>query len=434
MLSVEEARAIILGAVRPKGTEGLWFAETLGRVLAEDLIAQTSIPPFSQSAMDGFAVRAIDTENAKADRPTSLTILGTLAAGHLAPWVLTPGTAVRIMTGAPLPEGADAVVKREDTDFTAEAVRIFHPVRANEYIIPPGRDIPRGAHLLRRGELITPAAIGLFASIGQTEVRVFERPRVALLALGDELVPPEAPLAPGQIRVSNLFALAASVTKYGGQAVNLGIAPDRLDAIRSALVQAGEADLLVTLGGSQRGDFDLVDDLLGGPQSALVFRDIAVNYAGSMLFGRFGQVPFCGLPGSPMAAFVAFEALVRPAIWALAGRRALDLPRVEALLLEPLPATTARALFYPVWVETRPEGVTAVPLRIEKAPDLPPQTLANGLIYRPPGSRPCQAGERVWVDLLEPVAGGHGSDAVRERTSHRWPMPTGASHAEASGG
>ncbi|MBI3328954.1 MAG: hypothetical protein HYZ81_19900 [Nitrospinae bacterium] len=224
-----------------------------------------------------------------------------------------------------------------------------------------------------------------------------------MLALGDELVPPDAPLAPGQIRVNNLYAITASVIKYGGEGHNLGIARDDLDMVQGALGQASDADLLVTLGGSQRGDFDLVDDLLSGARGHIIFREVAVNYARSMIFGPFGSIPLFGLPGSPMAAFVAFEAFVRPAIWKLGGRRILEAPRAEAVLTEPLPATTTRAHFQPVWVEYGPEGLTAVPLRVEKAVDLPPQTLANGLVYRLPGSQACQAGERVWVELVEGV-------------------------------
>lgn len=403
MLSVEEARAIILGAVQPKASETVPFVQASGRVLAEDLLAETPVPSFTQSAMDGFAVRAADTRDALADHPIALRILGTLGAGHLAPWQLISGTTVRIMTGAPIPAGADAVVRREDTESDGDVVKIFRPAQPREYVVFPGRDIPQGALLLRRGEVITPGAIGLLASLGRTQVRVFQRPRLGVLALGDELVPPEAPLQPGQIRVSNLYTIAASITKYGGEAINLGIALDRLDMIQAALERAQDADLLLTLGGSQRGDFDFVHELLSAPRGEIIFREIAVNYARSMLFGHFGGIPFCGLPGSPMTSFVAFEAFVRPALWKLAGRRVLQWPRVEALLSGTLPATTSRALFHPVWVEARAEGVIAVPLRLEKTPDLPPQALTNGLIYCPPESPALPAGARVWVNLLEAV-------------------------------
>jgi molybdopterin molybdotransferase len=401
MLTVHEATQVILEALQPLPAEIMPFTETLGRVLADDLVADAPVPPFPQSAMDGFALRSADTLEATADRPTTLNILGTLAAGHQASWALSPGTAVRIMTGAPIPHGADAVVKREDTEFDADSVRILRPVPANDYIISPGRDIPQGATLLRAGEVMTASGIGLSASLGKTHVSVYRRPRVGILALGDELVPPHLPLAPGQIYVSNLYALTAAVTKYGGVALNLGIAGDQLEMIEGALRRAGDVDLLLTLGGSQRGDFDLVDALLSGARGHMMFRGIAANYARSMLFGRFGKTPLCGLPGSPMTSLVAFEVCVRPAIWKLAGRRRLEPLRLEATLGGSLPPTAGRTHIQPVWVEARPEGLVAIPLDVHKAPDLPPQPLANGLIRRPPENPACQAGQRVWVEMIE---------------------------------
>ena len=401
MLTADEAGQIILDALQPPPTEIIPFAEVLGRVLADDLIADAPVPRFPQSAMDGFALRSADTLEATSDRPVVLCILGTLAAGHQASWTLSPGTAVRIMTGAPIPPGADAVVKREDTEFDAESVRILGPVLPNDHIIPPGRDIPQGTTLLPAGEAITAWGIGLCASLGKTHVRVYRRPRVGILALGDELVPPHLPLAPGQIHVSNLYAITAAVTKYGGLALNLGIAGDQLDIIEGALRRAGDVDLLLTLGGSQRGDFDLVDDLLSGRRGHMIFRGIAANYARSMIFGRFRGTPLCGLPGSPMTSLVAFEVFVRPAIWKSAGRRRLTPVRVEAALDGRLPPTEGRTHFQPVWLEARPQGLIAAPLDVRKAPGLPPQMLANGLIRRPPGSPACRAGDRVWVDVIE---------------------------------
>jgi molybdopterin molybdotransferase len=401
MLTVDEASQIILDVLQPLPLETIPFVDTLGRVLADDLVADTPVPRFPQSAMDGFALRSEDTLEATSDRPIALKILGTLGAGHQASWTLSSGTAVRIMTGAPIPHGADAVVKREDTEFDAESVRILRPVLSNDHIIPPGRDIPEGATLLQAGEVITSWGIGVCASLGKTLVSVYRRPRVGVLALGDELVPPHLPLAPGQIHVSNLYAITAAVTKYGGLALNLGIAGDQLDAIEGALRRAGDVDLLLTLGGSQRGDFDLVDDLLSGARGQMIFRGIAANYARSMMFGRFGRLPLCGLPGSPMTSFVAFEVFVRPAIWKLAGRRRLEPVRLEATLVGSLPPTEGRTHFQPVWLEARPEGLIAMPLHVQKVPDLPPQMLANGLIRRPPASPPCQPGHRVWVDVIE---------------------------------
>jgi molybdopterin molybdotransferase len=401
MLTVDEAATIILDALQPLSTEVISFAEAPGRVLAADIVADAPVPPFAQSAMDGFAVRSADTLQAAPDRPVVLQVLGTLGAGHQTSWTLSSETAVRIMTGAAIPHGADAVVKREDTEFDAECVRILRPVLPYDHIIPPGRDMPAGTTLLRAGDVLTSWGIGVCASVGKTWVSVYQRPRVGILALGDELVSPFTPPAPGQIRVSNLYAITATVTKYGGQALNLGIAGDRLDVIEETLRRAGDVDLLLTLGGSQRGDFDFVDDLLSGARGHITFRDIAANYVRSMIFGRFGQSPLCGLPGSPIASFVTFEVFVRAAIWKLAGRRSLEPVRLEAQLQDSLPPTRQRTHFQPVWVEAHAEGLIATPLHVQKASNVPPPILANGLIRRPPDSPACQVGERVRVDIIE---------------------------------
>jgi molybdopterin molybdotransferase len=402
MLTVHNACQVILDTLEPLPTETIPFGDALGRVLAEDVSASTPVPPFALSAMDGFALRTPDTSQATPERPRSLRVLGTLGAGHRASWTLSPGTAVRIMTGAPIPEGADAVVKREDTEFDAESVRIFRPVLPGDHIIPVGRDTPQGAILLHAGEVMTGWGIGVCASLGKTRISVYRRPRIGILALGDELVAPHMPMAPGQIRVSNLYAITAAVIKYGGMGVNLGIVGDHLDSIHEVLRRAADVDLLLTLGGSQRGDFDFVDDLLSGERGHIMFRDIAANYVRSMIFGRFGQIPLCGLPGAPIASLVSFEVFVRPALWKLAGRRRFEPVRLEATLGGPLPPTGGRTHFQPVWVEPRPEGLIAIPLHTQKAPHLPVQTLANGLICRPPESSACQAGERLWVDVIEP--------------------------------
>src|SRR5262245_9901517 len=215
MLSVDEAGKIILEALQPLPTEIISFADALGRVLAADIVANAPVPLFAQSAMDGFALRSKDTLQATSTSPIPLKVLGTLGAGHRAAWEITSGTAVRIMTGAPIPPGADAVVKREDTEFDAESVSILRPVLPNDHIIPPGRDIPQDATLLRAGDVVTSWGIGVCASLGKTQVSVYRRPRVGLLALGDELVLPHVSPGAGQIRVSNLYAIAAAVTRYG---------------------------------------------------------------------------------------------------------------------------------------------------------------------------------------------------------------------------
>ncbi|RMF85125.1 MAG: molybdopterin molybdenumtransferase MoeA [Nitrospinota bacterium] len=399
IFTLDEARAAILGAVHPLAPEPVPLPEAEGRILGQVVRAPLSLPPFAQSAMDGYAVRAEDTQGGGEIR---LRVIGRIAAGQAPRVKLAPGTAVRIMTGAPLPEGGTAVVKQEETRCRGEYVVFHRRLRPGENIIPRGKDVQEGERLLEAGTLITPSVLGLLASLGLTPVTVVRKPRVAILALGDELCEVHEALKPGQIWVSNLYSIVAQIRRYGGIPLNLGISRDRLAEIRAKLATVPAADVYITIGGSQRGDFDLVDDLLLAEKGEIVFRELAVNYSRSLIFGWLKGKPFFGLPGSPIAARVSFELFVRPALWKLAGRTSWLGEQVWAELALPIPASPRRVVA-PVRLSYRERQWRALPLDRERPPSAPPLFLANGAIYPLP-ERDLQAGENLLAERWEDPA------------------------------
>ncbi|HUV89140.1 MAG TPA: gephyrin-like molybdotransferase Glp, partial [Anaerolineae bacterium] len=264
MLSVEEALERILGEFHPLGPERVPILEALGRVLAEDVYADVDVPPYANSSMDGYAVQAADTAGASRQAPRRLHVIADLAAGYVSEMEVTPGAAIRIMTGAPIPPGADAIVRVEDTQAQGEWVDVFVKVPAGLYIRPAGEDVHQGELVLQRGMIVRPPEIGMLATLGHPAVQVVRRPRVAILATGDEVVEIDAPLAPGKIRNANSYSNAAQVLQCGGIPIMLGIARDRVqeltEKIRAGLAQG--VDLFLTSGGVSVGDFDVVKDVL----------------------------------------------------------------------------------------------------------------------------------------------------------------------------
>jgi molybdopterin molybdotransferase len=396
-LSLEEAQTQILSAVHPLESETLPLELVAGRILARAIYANTALPSFAHSAMDGYAIRAEDTHTGE---EVELRVIGSIAAGQIPQGMLEPGTAIRIMTGAPLPAGCTAVVKMEETTSTSTCVRIRKRLLPGENIIPMGKDIRQGEKLLEAGEMITPSALGLLASLGQSPIPVVKRPRVAVLALGDELIPVHETLAPGKIRVSNLYTIGAQIQRYGGIPLNLGIARDDLHEIRQKLEAEQAADFFVTLGGSQRGDYDLVDDLLVAEKGRILFREVALNYSRSFIFGRLWDKLLFGLPGSPLASRVSFEVFVRPALRKMAGHRTIQCELIPARLTDKVAAQSARRVVVPVKLCYQEGQWRAIPLQRERALSHPPLLQANGLLYLSPHQE-ILAGEEVFVEPWE---------------------------------
>ena len=385
----------MLAGCRPLPVVEVTFHEALGRVLAEEITAEADDPPAPKSAMDGFALRAAETRGTAPERPTPFAFDEVVGAGRLPRGKAGEGRAVRIMTGALLPEGADAVVKQEDTHHAGEGrFEVLQPLTEGENVVAAGARIAKGERMFSEGDLITPAALGLLAGLGRSRLRVRKRPRVALLAVGDELVEVGQPLTPGRLHVSNLYALAALVARYGGEPVPLGIAGDDPEAIESRLrpvlpLDGGAAepcDIALTLGGSHRGDFDFAHRVLESVGADIHFRRTRINLGGSTLFATLGATLLFGLPGTPVPSWGAFELLVRPALWKLAGRTHLEHPVFQARLTQPLAATAGRTCFAPAWLAPSGEGPPAVtPLKERGESGLPPSLLANALIQVPEG-------------------------------------------------
>lgn len=325
MRPITAVRARILSTVRRLPSETVRFQEAIGRILLAPVVASHDVPSFANSAMDGFAVRAADVSSPGA----VLGITEDVAAGQVAAAAVNEGQAIKIMTGAPMPEGADTVVRVEDTEEEDGKVRIATAPEKGTSVRPPGGDVAAGTTVFEPGTRLTAPHIGVLATLGVVDPVVSRRPRVAVMSTGDELVPAEtAHLEPGLIRDSNRPMLLALVAEAGAETVDLGRIPDDADALRAALGQAAaEADVIVTSGGVSMGEFD-VTKLVLSDEADVDFFPVAMKPGKPQGFGTVGGAPFFGLPGNPVSVLVSFEQFVRPALLAMQGASAILRPRV----------------------------------------------------------------------------------------------------------
>nr|WP_033400551.1 gephyrin-like molybdotransferase Glp [Actinokineospora enzanensis] len=322
-------RQEISALVQPMPVVARPLHQCRGLVLAADAVAGVSLPPFDNSAMDGYAVRASDVAGADPDSPVWLPVADDIPAGRVDLRPLAPGTAHRIMTGAPMPVGADAVVQVEHTDGGTETVRIDRAVTERTHVRFIGEDVTQGALILQAGTVLNPPQIGLAAAVGIAELPVRRPPRVLILSTGSELVAPGEPLVPGQIYESNSAFLAAAVAEIGGEPVVLRFVPDDVDTFRAAIAaHAADADLLVTSGGVSAGAYEVVKDALAG--HGVEFLRVAMQPGGPQGRGVFEGLPVVTLPGNPVSAALSFELFIRPALLGAMGHAATDRPRVRA--------------------------------------------------------------------------------------------------------
>jgi molybdopterin molybdotransferase len=328
LLSVEQARVRILSQFQPVSSEIISLVQSANRILAMDIIAADDLPLFDNSSMDGFAIRAADSSNVAPASRVTLRVVADIPAGSTPKVSLAPGEAARIMTGAQLPLGADSVVPVEDTDFNnrdagsaaPSEVQISKQVNSGENVRPRGMDVHKGDIVLRKGQRINPQSAGILAMLGFSKVEVYKRPRVALFSSGDELLEVNAPLEPGKIRDSNSYMLAALIESTNAEVVRLGVAKDTRDSVTNLIEQAVQqnADLIISSAGVSVGAFDYVKEVVES-NGALGFWRVNMRPGKPLAFGNYKNIPFIGLPGNPVSAFVGFEVFVRETLGRLSG-------------------------------------------------------------------------------------------------------------------
>ncbi len=396
MLPVEEALSLVLQNVSALPPETASFDEALGLVLAEDIIAADSLPPFPASTVDGYAVPAADSGPRR--------IVGNQMAGYMADIALAPGQAARVTTGAPIPPGADAVVMVEDTIEADGLLRLTTALKTGDNIRPVGFDVEAGRRVLTAGTTLNPAEIGLLATVGQTTVRVYPRPAVAVMSTGDEVVAPDRPLQPGQIRDANRFALLGAVRQAGGLPLNMGIIADQTAGLAQTINRAlAAADVIITSGGVSMGQLDLVKPYLA-EHGALLFGRVRAKPGKPVTFGLLQGKPFFALPGNPVSALVSFENFVRPALRKMAGQTQLFRPRRSVILQNDVRHTPDRTEFQRAVITRQSDGsLTASTTGGQQSSRLLSLQGANGLIILPHGHGNFSAGSRVQAIILDDV-------------------------------
>lgn len=372
------------------------LAQVRGRILAEDVLADRDLPPFRRATRDGFAVRAADVANV----PAELECIGEARAGK--PWLgdfgSRPHAAVEIMTGAPLPEGADAVVMVEYTRREGSRVEVLRSVAAGENFVPRGSEAHAGCRVLARGRRLSAGEVGLLAAVGRTQVNVYRRPEVAILPTGDEVVPADATPEWYQIRNSNALTLAAQVEAAGGVPRLLGIAPDQIEPLRALIEEGLKSDLLLLSGGVSAGKYDFVEPVLAALGAEFYFQSVAIRPGKPLVFGRAGGTFFFGLPGNPVSTYVTFELFARRALERLAGASPADPVFLRARLGKPLAHKTGLTTFMPARVERAGADPVVNLVAWQGSGDLVGVAAANCFLVVHPEQTGLAAGE--WVDVM----------------------------------
>ena len=392
MISVEEALARLLAPLEALPAEQVSVSDAVGRVLAEEVVARRTQPPFAVSAMDGYAVRAADVENV----PVNLRIIAEIPAGTGFSGMLDKGEAARIFTGAPLPEGADTIVIQEDTERHGDTVRVVEGAKLGTYVRRAGLDFAEGDVLLHKGTRLTPRHIGLAAAMNRPWLFVYRRPMVGILSTGDEVVMPGEPIGPHQIVSSNALALAAFVTVCGGVPVSLGNAPDDANALRTFAAGARGVDLLVSTGGVSVGEHDLVRGVLSEDGLAIDFWEIAMRPGKPLMSGSYRGTPMVGLPGNPVSTLVCSLLFLKPAMERLAGLPDKSEPQQMARLGRDLRQNDRRQDYLRSTLTRGADGVVeATPFSVQDSSMMRPLASSDCLVIRPPHATAASVGTMV---------------------------------------
>ena len=401
MITVEEALEKILSRIHLLGYEKVSILEALGRVCAEDILANRGIPPLDNSGMDGYAVRSEDVQNASSHHPVRLEVIEDLPAGFISKKKIEKGKAIRIMTGAAIPKGADTVVPVEDTKQDDQFVLIFTTLPSDENIRKAGEDVKKGERVISAGDLIRPSEVGMIASVRRSFVSVYQRPLVAILCTGEELVDVDGILDEVKIVSSNSYTLAAQVKDCGAIPVQLGIVRDRKEEIKEKLLQGIRADVLISSAGVSVGDYDFVKDALKDLGMEMIFWKVAMQPGRPLVFGTIQGKPVFGLPGNPVSSMVSFEQFVRPSLLKMMGHRQLYRPVIEAVLKEDIQKKPGRRHFMRAFVSFEKDQYFASVTGPQGSGILKSMVKANGLVIVPEDLEMVRAGEKVKVQLLD---------------------------------
>ncbi len=408
-LTVADALSLVLGGVHVLESEPVALLDALGRVIAQPIEALDSLPPFANSSMDGYAVRAADLDNISKDRPANLNVIADIAAGSAPDIEIGPGSTARIMTGAPMPKGADAVVPVEDTNEPwrdadrplPDQIEVYRSVLSGDYVRNIGEDIIAGQQILQPGHLLRPQEIGVLASLGVSQVMVYRKPRVAILATGDELIGVDQPLSPGKIRNSNGYAQSAQVIALGAELISLGVAGDSehnvRDKLRSGVSQ--EADLLVSSAGVSVGAYDVVKAVLEQDGDVGFWR-VRMRPGKPLAFGTYSGIPFLGLPGNPVSAMVSFERFVRPVIRKMAGFQNLERPQISVTLTDTI-HSDGRESYIRAIVTKQGQDYQAKTTGSQGSHVMTSMVKANALLVVPEGIKLVSPGEKLDAFMID---------------------------------
>ena len=400
MIAIGEAQRKVLEEIPVLGTERIHILESLGRVLAEDVQARRDVPAADNSAMDGYACRHADLAGATASAPARLRLIGEAPAGKPFPVLVGPGEAVLIMTGGLIPAGADTVIMVEDTQRDDDSVLCFPDPGKAAHVRLKGEDVHEGETVLLAGEILRPPEVAMLATLGYAYVQVYQRPIVAILSTGDELVDLDDPFTADKVVCSNSYSLAAQVKECGGIPISLGIASDDADDQKRKISEGLRADVVLTSGGVSVGKYDFVKESLSSLGMKVKFWKVAMKPGKPLVFGTIGSKPVFGIPGNPTSAMISFEQFVRPALLKMMGHKALFRPLIEARLAEDGPSKLDRLHLVRCKLFERDGQRMASVTGTQSSGVLRSMVLADGLMILPPEAVPFKAGDPVRVQLL----------------------------------
>ncbi|MFO8100563.1 MAG: molybdopterin molybdotransferase MoeA [Dehalococcoidia bacterium] len=412
MIPVEEALEKILDNINVLEPETRPILDCLGQVLAGDIYSEVTVPPLDNSAMDGYAVKWESIKGASEANPVELEVIGEVAAGYIFEGEVTPGTAVRIMTGAPVPVGADTIVQFEHTDEESRKkagqptnrIGILRETPKGKNVRQAGEDIARGDLVLSKGDVLRPQEIGVLASLGLVETAVTRRPEIAIMATGDELVEAGRPLPPGKIYNSNAYSIAAQVKRYGGIPHILGIGADNREELSAMILQAVDADMLLTSGGVSMGDYDIVKEVLA-KHGSIGFWTVNMKPGKPLAFGvmeyQGKKIPHLGFPGNPVSSMVTFEQFARPAILKMLGKIRFAKPTVKAISESRFKNTDGRRVYSRGIVEKRGDKYYVRSTGPQGSGILTSMAKANGLVVVPEDTQGVWEGDEVLVQMLD---------------------------------